>query len=53
MIKTETREVRVLYCDVCNKEIKGNYYSIMLLDGTKIDFCSDKCKQIYKAPMQT
>jgi hypothetical protein len=48
----EKRTVLVIRCDVCKKEINGNYTSIMLLDHTVIDFCSHQCREMYEIPEQ-
>jgi ribosomal protein L24E len=44
----EKRIMSVIYCDVCNKEIKGNYTSLVVEDNKHIDFCSDKCRVEYE-----
>ena len=48
MKKTELRKIIVTYCDICGKEITGNYTSITKKDDTRLDFCSDKCLDKYK-----
>ena len=48
MKNTELRKIVITYCDICAKEIKGNYTSITKKDDTVLDFCSDKCLDKYK-----
>jgi len=43
MTVTETREVKVTYCDFCKEEINGNYIRRLVDDNWK-DICG-KCER--------
>lgn len=41
MRKSEMREVKVVYCDCCDTEIKGNFCSTLYRGLRHIDYCDD------------
>jgi hypothetical protein len=46
MKKKEIKEVTVIYCDYCGKELKNNYSSIKSEKGIILDFCNTYTKII-------
>jgi hypothetical protein len=48
MKKKELKEVMVVYCDLCKKELKNNYSSIECKDGNILDFCNNYTNKITK-----
>lgn len=60
MKKKEMREVTVIYCDYCKKEIAPPYSSIKYPDGKIVDLCSSynyskktTCKDKYENEQQS
>lgn len=48
MKKKEIKEVTVIYCDYCGKELKYGHSSIELKNGNVLDFCNEYTEQIDK-----
>lgn len=40
MERLEIRERKIIYCDLCNKELTGNYTSVYYDGKERMDFCS-------------